>query len=114
MDIIGRKEFKNGDEFRQRIRASTCVIVTTKNSKILNTLIENFKVGRVRGLTCLIIDDEADQASLNTREFFVVMRQWCSYTVVSGISTRVPEGVCLIPPPGDDDSRKVLPDAEAI
>src|SRR5205085_7227662 len=30
-------------------------------------LIENFKKGRVRGLSCLIIDDEADQASPNTR-----------------------------------------------
>ncbi|HNN42546.1 MAG TPA: Z1 domain-containing protein, partial [Nitrospira sp.] len=39
-----------------------------KNSGLLNTLIENFKKGRVRGLSCLIIDDEADQASLNTRE----------------------------------------------
>ena len=30
-------------------------------------LIENFKKGKVRGLSCLIIDDEADQASPNTR-----------------------------------------------
>jgi hypothetical protein len=67
IDIIGRKEFKDAEAFLQRIRSGTCAIVTTKNSRLLNTLIENFKKGGVRGLTCLIIDDEADQASLNTR-----------------------------------------------
>jgi hypothetical protein len=45
----------------------TCAIVTTKNAGRLNMLIENLKKGNVRGLSCLIIDDEADQASLNTR-----------------------------------------------
>jgi hypothetical protein len=67
IDIIGKKEFKDLDAFLQRIKRGTCAIVTTKNSGLLNTLIENFQKGRVRGLTCLIIDDEADQASLNTR-----------------------------------------------
>ena len=67
MDIIGKKEFKDAHAFLERIKGGTCAIVTTKNSRMLNTLIENFKSGRVRGLTCLIIDDEADQASLNTR-----------------------------------------------
>lgn len=67
IDIIGKKEFKDADEFLQRIKGGTCAIVATKNARILKTLIENFAKGRVRGLTCLIIDDEADQASLNTR-----------------------------------------------
>jgi hypothetical protein len=67
IDIIGKKEFKDADSFIQRIRAGTCAIVTTKNSGLLKTLIENFKKGKGRGLTCLIIDDEADQASLNTK-----------------------------------------------
>ena len=68
IDIIGKKEFKDADGFIRRIKSNTCVIITSKNSRMLNTLIENFKKGSVRGLTCLIIDDEADQASLNTRE----------------------------------------------
>ncbi len=68
IDIIGKKEFKDADSFLQRVKGGTCAIVTTKNSGLLNTLIENFKKGKVRGLTCLIIDDEADQASLNTKE----------------------------------------------
>lgn len=66
IDIIGKKDFKDTDAFLQRIKGETCAIVTTKNSRLLNTLIENFKKGRVRELSCLIIDDEADQASLNT------------------------------------------------
>jgi Z1 domain len=68
MDIIGKKDFKDADAFLQRVKGGTTAIVTTKNGSMLNTLIENFKKGRVRGLTCLIIDDEADQASLNTKE----------------------------------------------
>src|SRR5207245_1915081 len=67
IDIIGKKEFKDADGFLQRIKSGTCAIVTTKNSGLLGTLIENFKIGNVKGLSCLIIDDEADQASLNTR-----------------------------------------------
>ena len=68
IDIIGKKEFKDTESFLQRVKCGTCAIVTSKKSGLLNTLIENFKKGRVRGLSCLIIDDEADQASLNTRE----------------------------------------------
>src|SRR6266436_5921824 len=67
MDIMGKKDFKDGDAFLQRIKGGTCAIVTTKNSGLLKSLGENFKKGNVRGLTCLIFDDEADQASLNTR-----------------------------------------------
>lgn len=67
MDILGKNDFKDAESFIERIKGNTCAIVTTKNSSRLKTLIENFKKGRVRGLTCLIIDDEADQASPNTR-----------------------------------------------
>ena len=67
IDIIRKKEFKDAKAFLERIKAGTCAIVTTKNSSMLKTLVANFTKGRVRGLSCLIIDDEADQASLNTR-----------------------------------------------
>lgn len=66
MDIIGKKDFRDADAFLQRIKGGTSVVVTTKNSGLLRTLVDNFKQGNVKGLTCLIIDDEADQASLNT------------------------------------------------
>ncbi len=67
MDIIGKKDVKDAGSFLQRIKGETCAIVITKNGALLNTLIQNLKQGRVRGLSCLIIDDEADQASLNTQ-----------------------------------------------
>jgi hypothetical protein len=67
IDIIGKHDLKDTDAFLQRIKVGTCAVVVTKNSGILGALIENFKKGRVKGLSCLIIDDEADQASLNTR-----------------------------------------------
>jgi hypothetical protein len=67
MDIIGKTEFKDTG-FVQRIKSQTCAIVTSKNASHLKTLIDNFRDAGVRGLSCLIIDDEADQASLNTRE----------------------------------------------
>lgn len=67
IDILGKKDIGDPDAFLQRIKVGTCAIVVTKNSSLLKALIENFKKGRVRGLTCLIIDDEADQASLNTK-----------------------------------------------
>ncbi len=67
MDILGKQDFRNVTEFLQRIKRSTCVIVATKNASRLGTLIDNFRQGRLKGLACLIIDDEADQASLNTK-----------------------------------------------
>jgi hypothetical protein len=67
IDVLAKSDFKDSDAFTSRIKAGTCAIVTSKNSRILQTLIDNFSSGRFRGLTCLIIDDEADQASLNTK-----------------------------------------------
>ncbi len=68
IEILGKNDFKDTNTFLERIKGGTSAIVTTKNVRMLNTLIETFKTGRVRGLSCLIFDDEADQASLNTQE----------------------------------------------
>lgn len=67
IDILGKKDIRDVDSFLKRIKGGTCAIVVTKNASLLKALIQNFKQGKVRGLTCLLIDDEADQASLNTR-----------------------------------------------
>jgi hypothetical protein len=67
IDILGKKDLADVQSFLQRIKGGTCAIVTTKNASRLSALIENFRKGNLRGLTALIIDDEADQASLNTR-----------------------------------------------
>ncbi len=68
MIVIGKTEFKDHHGFLQSVKSGTCAIVSTKNTKTLGSLIENFKKGNLKGLSCLIIDDEADQASLNTKE----------------------------------------------
>jgi hypothetical protein len=68
MDIVAKAEFKDQSTFTKRIRGGPCAIVTTKNGNVLRTLCENLQQGKVRGVSCLIIDDEADQASLNTKE----------------------------------------------
>jgi hypothetical protein len=68
MEIIDRNDLKDSQAFIQRIKSSTCAIVISKNGSRLNQLLENFKKGNVKGLSCLIIDDEADQASPNTKE----------------------------------------------
>jgi hypothetical protein len=67
IDIIGKKEFRDAEAFVRRIKDGACAIVTTKNSGLLTTLTDNFKTGKLRNLSCLIIDDEADQASLDTQ-----------------------------------------------
>src|SRR5665213_669908 len=68
VDILRKSDFKDSRAFLERIKGGTCAIVTTKNGSRLKTLVENFTLGKVRGFACLIIDDEADQASPNTRE----------------------------------------------
>jgi len=67
MDILGKVDLREPDAFLQRVKRGTCAVVVTKNGSILRALIENLKGDNVRGLACLIIDDEADQASLNTK-----------------------------------------------
>lgn len=67
MDILAKGDLRDPGTFLQRLKRNTCAVVVTKNGSILKTLIENLKGGNVRGLACLIIDDEADQASLNTQ-----------------------------------------------
>src|ERR1700730_15304455 len=57
IDILGRKDFRDVNAFVERIREGNCAIVTSKNSGRLNELIENFKKGNLKGLSCLIIDD---------------------------------------------------------
>src|SRR5262245_34332222 len=67
IDILGKQDLKDVDGFLDRIKGGTCAIVTTKNVGWLNTIIQNFKKGNLKGLSCLVIDDEADQASMNTK-----------------------------------------------
>lgn len=67
MDVLGKSDIRDDDSLVKRLRGATCAIVMTKNGRLLETLIEALKKGNLRGLSCVIIDDEADQASLNTK-----------------------------------------------
>lgn len=67
MDVLGKVDLPDPTAFLQRINRGTCVIVVTKNGSMLKKLIENLKGSNAHRLACLIIDDEADQASLNTK-----------------------------------------------
>ncbi|MEP9386560.1 Z1 domain-containing protein [Mesorhizobium sp. KR9-304] len=67
IDILGKPDFKDTEAFLRRIKGGTCAIVATKNGSRLDALIQNFQKGNVKGLSCLLIDDEADQASPNTK-----------------------------------------------
>jgi hypothetical protein len=65
---MGKTDLADPRTFGQRIKHNTCAIVVTKNSRILRHLIDNLGPLKIRDFACLIIDDEADQASLNTNE----------------------------------------------
>jgi hypothetical protein len=70
LNVLGKSDWEDLSRFERQIRMSPFVIVCSKNSSHLKNLIDAFKkVGSngSRGLPTLIIDDEADQASLNTK-----------------------------------------------
>jgi hypothetical protein len=69
LTVFGKSDWNNLSRFERQIRTSPFAVVCSKNPSHLANLLEAFKkVGAVgaRGLPTLIIDDEADQASLNT------------------------------------------------
>lgn len=70
LTVLGKSDWEDLPRFERQIRMSPFAIVCSKNSSHLKNLIDAFKkVGSCgsRGLPALIIDDEADQASLNTK-----------------------------------------------
>lgn len=66
LKVLGKEDWKDPTRFERQLRNSPFVIVCSKNGSKLGSLLEAFRVARARGLSALIIDDEADQASLNT------------------------------------------------
>ncbi|MFA5829618.1 MAG: Z1 domain-containing protein [Candidatus Gracilibacteria bacterium] len=69
LTVLGKSDWDDHSRFERQLRMSPFAIVCSKNSSHLKNLIDAFKkVGSsgARGLATLIIDDEADQASLNT------------------------------------------------
>lgn len=69
LTVLGKADWLNDDRFQRQIRTPPFAIVCSKNKNHLSSLLESFKRSSTlgaRNLPTLIIDDEADQASLNT------------------------------------------------
>ena len=65
--VLGKDDWRDPSSFGRQVRTAPFVIICSKNGRRLNSLLEAFRHSRAKGLSALIIDDEADQASLNTR-----------------------------------------------
>jgi hypothetical protein len=64
--ILGKRDWKEPDRFANQLSTKPFGIVCSKNGSMLKGLLEAFQKAKSKGLSVLIIDDEADQASLNT------------------------------------------------
>jgi len=64
--VMGKDEWPDSDSLKTCIADSSVVIVCSKNVSKLKTLLDALRRAEVRSLRALIVDDEADQASLNT------------------------------------------------
>ncbi|MBY0110575.1 hypothetical protein K2Y00_01010 [Patescibacteria group bacterium] len=66
LSVLGKTDWADPKRFARDLRNPPVVLVCSKNGTVLSGLLEEFKKAGARGLSALIIDDEADQASLNT------------------------------------------------
>ena len=68
LEVLGKTDWKDSVQFENKLRSSptTLVIVCPKNDKRMGGLLDALKKSRARGISALIIDDEADLASLDT------------------------------------------------
>lgn len=66
LSVLGKNDWKDSTRFEGELRTPPFVVVCSKNAKKLNSLLNAFKKAAAKDLSALIIDDEADQASLNT------------------------------------------------
>jgi len=68
MNVLGKNDWRQDQiqRFEKQLRRPPFVIVCSKNGRKLGGLLEAFRTVGATGLSAMIIDDEADQASLNT------------------------------------------------
>lgn len=64
--ILGKNDWRDSTRFSRQLRTPPVVLVCSKNGNRLGSLLDAMRTARTRNLSTLIIDDEADQASLNT------------------------------------------------
>lgn len=66
LTVLGKKEWRDDARFARQLRMPPFAIVCSKNGSMLQGLLDAFRKARAKGISLLIVDDEADQASLNT------------------------------------------------
>lgn len=66
LTVLGKKDWKDPVRFAKQLQSKPFGIVCSKNGSMLKSLLEAFKKAKSKKISVLIIDDEADQASLNT------------------------------------------------
>lgn len=64
--VLGKNDWKDVVRFKRHI-GSPFAIVCSKNGRMLDSLLEAFKKAGARAKKIYLVDDEADQASLNTK-----------------------------------------------
>jgi hypothetical protein len=70
LKVLGKNEWEDKESFERQVRNSPFAVICSKNTKTLNGIIQAFKSAGAKGakgLPAFIVDDEADQASLNTQ-----------------------------------------------
>jgi hypothetical protein len=66
LTILGKKDWEDPIRFAKQLQSKPFGIVCSKNGSMLKSLLQAFQKAKAKSLSVLIIDDEADQASLNT------------------------------------------------
>lgn len=66
LTVMGKNDWKDPARFERNLRTTPFVIACSKNGSKLKSLLDAFMAAKAKGLPTLLIDDEADQASLNT------------------------------------------------
>lgn len=64
--VLGKKDWKDPIRFAKQVHHKPFAIVCSKNGSMLKSLLDSFRKAKTKDLSVYIIDDEADQASLNT------------------------------------------------
>lgn len=67
LTVLGKKDWKDPKRFGNQVKNSPFAVVCSKNGSMLNSLLGAFQAAKSKNLSILIVDDEADQASLNTK-----------------------------------------------
>lgn len=69
LNVLGKNDWEDIEKFERQVRNSPFAVICSKNTKTLSGVLQALRSAGgkgAKGLPTLIIDDEADQASLNT------------------------------------------------